>query len=333
MHRRVILQAIASGPLLLSNRLAGAQAFPDKVVRLVVAFPPGGQSDLIARLMAQKLRVLLGVSMVVENRSGASGAIGVEFAARAAADGSTLLLGSASNLTIAPALDSGLRYDPIRDFAPVGRVARSPLVLAVRSGLPVMNASQLLELARKHPGELTYASGAALVQFAMDSLKNAARVDILQVPYGGSAPAVLDVVAGRVDLLLADVAVVAPHASSGSVRVIANAGPTRSQVFPDVPTMIEQGFDFVFESWQGLLAPNGTPGELIARLQGALRQALASGDFRKGLERLGFEPIDEPPAAFAAFLRSELERYRRMAKRQRDAALEVDSIAADRKLN
>jgi len=333
MHRRQILQAVAAGTLLLTSRFAAAQTSPTKPVRLVVAFPPGGQSDLIARLLAQTLGALLGASMVVENRSGAGGAIGVEFAARAPADGSTLLLGSASNLTIAPALDRGLRYDPLRDFTPIGRIARAPLVLAVRSGLPVLSASQLVEHARKHPGTLTYASGATLVQFAIEFLKTAARVDILEVPYKGTAPALLDVVAGRVDLLLADVAAVAPHASSGALRVIANAGQTRSHAFPDAPTMIEQGFDFDFETWHGLLAPGGTSGESIASLQRALRHALASEEFRKGLERLGFEPIDEPPNAFAALLRNELEKYRRLVKRQRDAALEVDSIATDRKLN
>jgi len=333
MHRRQILQAVAAGALLLTSRLAAAQALPAKPVRLVVAFPPGGQSDLIARLVAPTLGGLLGVSMVVENRSGAGGAIGVEFAARAPADGSTLLLGSASNLTIAPALDSSLRYDPLRDFAAIGRIARAPLVLAVPSDRSVMNASQLVEHARKQPGTLTYASGATLVQFAIESLKTAARVDILEVPYKGTAPALLDVLAGRVDLLLADVAAVAPHVSSGALRVIANAGQTRSHAFPDVPTMTEQGFDFVFESWQGLLAPGGTSNELITSLQGALRQALASEEFRKGLERLGFEPIDEPPPAFGPFLRNELERYRRLVKRQREVALKVDSIATDRKLN
>jgi tripartite-type tricarboxylate transporter receptor subunit TctC len=315
MRRRALLRAIAGAAWLPARGLVAAQGFPARTIRLVVAFPPGGQSDLIARLVAQTLGSLLGVSMVVENRSGAGGAIGVEIAARAPADGSTLLLGSASNLTIAPVLDSNLRYDPIRDFVPIGRVARLPLVLLVRAGLPVTNAPQLVEHARNHPGALTYASGATLVQFAIESLKTAAGVDILQVPYGGTAPALQEVLAGRIDLLLADVGAVVPHVSSGTIRVIANAGQTRSRAFPDVPTMIEQGFDFAFESWQGLLAPSGSPRELIARMQGALQQALPSSEFRHALERVGAEPIDEPPAAFATFLRNELERYRRLGKR------------------
>jgi tripartite-type tricarboxylate transporter receptor subunit TctC len=309
-----MLRAIAGGALAVASPLVAAQALSAKVVRLIVAYPAGGQSDLIGRLVAQSLGEPLGATVVVENRSGASGAIGVEIAARTPADGSALLLGSASNLTIAPALDTSLRYDTMRDFAPIGRVARLPLVLAVRSELPVKNITQLVAYARQHPGALTYASGATLVQFAFESLKASAGVDILQIPYSGSAPALQDVVAGRVDLLVADAPAIVPHAP-GSVRVIANAGQTRARMFPEIPTMVEQGFDLVFESWQGLLAPRGTPPETIALLQNALQKALASAEFRGGLERLGAEPIDEPPAAFETFLRNELEKYRRLAQR------------------
>lgn len=306
-----MLRAIAGGVMLMAGQLVKPQPFPSKIVRLIVAFPPGGQSDLIARSVAQSLGESLDATIVVENRSGASGAIGVEMAARATADGSTLLLGSASNLTIAPAVDSDLRYDTMRDFAPIGRVARLPLVLAVRSGLPVTNVAELIEYARKHPGALTYASGATLVQFVIESLKTSAGVDILQIPYGGTAPALKDVVAGRVDLLIADAQAIVPYAS-GAIRVIANTGQTRSHAFAAIPTMVEQGFDLVFESWQGLLAPRATPPETIAHLQSALQKAVASNEFRNGLEHLGAEPIDEPPAAFEPFLRDELEKYRRL---------------------
>jgi tripartite-type tricarboxylate transporter receptor subunit TctC len=254
---------------------------------------------------------LLGVTMIVENKPGAGGAIGVEFAARAPADGSTLLLASASNLTIAPAVEN-LPYDTLRDFAPIGRVARLPLVLVVRAEIPIASAKQLIEYARQHPGALTYASGATMVQFAMESLKASAGVDILQVPYSGSAPGLRDVLAGHVDLILADVPAVAPHASAGKLRVIANAGEKRSHAFADVPTMIEQGFDFDFESWQGVLAPSGLARESVARLQSALQRMLASSEFRAELERLGAEPLDEPPAAFEPFLRKELAMYRRL---------------------
>lgn len=315
MRRRQLLGRISASALLLTAGRTTAQAYADRAVKLIVAFPAGGQSDLIARLVAQTFGGLLGVAVVVENHAGAGGQIGVEFAARAPADGSTLLLGSASNMTIGPAVDAGLRYDPLRDFVPIGRIARIPLVWVVRSDLSIESIAQLIEHARKHPGALTYASGATQVRFAGESLKAAAGVDILQVPYSGTAPALLEVVAGRVDLLLADVTTIAPHVASGTLRVIANAGNTRSRAFPDVPTLTEQGYAQVFDSWQGLLAPSGVPVERVARLQSALQQALGSSDFRNGLERIGFEPIDEPPSAFAAFLRAELERYRRLAKR------------------
>lgn len=333
MKRRPILRATAAAALLAAGGHAMAQAFGSSTVRLIVAFAPGGQSDLVARLLARTLSSLIGATIVVENRAGAGGAIGVEFAARANADGSTLLLGSASNLTIGPALESNLRYDPIRDFAPIGRIAHAPLVVAARSGLPVASATELVAMARRQPGALTYASGAALVQFAFESLKNSAGVDLVAVPYKGTAPALLDVVAGRVDLIVADVAAVAPHVNAGTLRVIANAGRTRARAFPRVPTMIEQGFDFEFESWQGLLAPRATPANVIARLQGALAEAMAADEFIKGLQAIGFEPIDEPPAAFGDTLRSELDRYRRLVRRQRDAALKTDPVAADRQMN
>jgi len=314
MRRRAMLRTIVAGALAIASRLAAAQVFSAKVVRLIVAFPPGGQSDLIGRLVAKSLAEPLGAIVVVENRSGASGAIGVELAAKAPADGSALLLGSASNLTIAPALDPALRYDTMRDFAPIGRVARLPLVLAVRAELPVKNVAELVEYARSHPGALTYASGATMVQFAIESLKASAGVDILQIPYSGSAPALQDVVAGRVDLLVADAPAIAPH-TAATIRVIANAGQTRAHMFPDVPTMVEQGFDLVFESWQGVLAPRETPAETVAYLQATLQKAVASAEFRSDLERLGAEPIDEPPGAFEPFLRNELEKYRRLVRR------------------
>ncbi len=313
--RRHLLRALTAAALLHGARRAAAQA--PGLIRLVVAYPPGGQSDLVARLLAPKLAALLGIPMVVENRSGAGGMVGAESVARAPADGSTLLVGSGSNLTFIPLHDSAVHYDPLRDFAPVGRIARAPLVLAVRSSLPVTNVSQLIEYARSEPGRLTCASGPLLVEFAIESLQASTGVDILLVPYKGTAPGLLDVVAGRVDLILADVAAVAPHVQSGALRVLANAGPTRSRAFSTVPTMKEQGFDFSFESWQGLLAPSGTPAEHIERLQTALAQALAAPDLREAIARMGFEPIDEPPAAFAAFLRDEVQRYRRAAERSR----------------
>ena len=319
MHRRRALGAIGAGALLSAVRVARARELP-KTIRLVVGFPPGGIADVLARLTAQSVGAALGTPMVVENRPGAGGSIAVEAVARAPADGGTLLFTGSSVLSIAPVIETGLRYDPIADFAPIGRVARAPMVLAVPASLPVANLAQLVDHARANPGKLTYVSGVAMAEFAVESLKAAARVDIIDVPYKGNAPGLLDLVAGRVDLLLVDVPAVAQHVSSGAVRVIANTGRTRPRAFAAVPTMIEQGYALEFESWQGLLAPSGTPADIVAKLQGALRQAIASPEFRGALESRGFEPIDEPPEAFAAFLKSEIERYRRLAALRKPGA-------------
>jgi len=293
-----------------------AESYPSRAVRLVVPYPPGGQSDLTARLLAQQLGETLNGTVVVENRPGANGTIGAEMTVRAAADGYTLLLGSGGNITLAPALYSAVRYAAPRDFTPIGRVASVPLVLAARAELPVRDVPQLLEHARSNPGKLTYASASALTQVAFESLKSSAGIDIVHVPYKGTAPAVMDVVAGRVDIVVADVAAVAPHVGAGSLRVLANAGAARSDLFSSVPTMAEQGLpEFTLASWQGLLAPKDLPADVLARLQAALRRTLASEQFREALGRLGFEAAQDDPAGFSNFLRDETERYRRLVER------------------
>jgi len=303
-RRRGVLLLLMSSVVLVATALAASQSFPNRPIRIVVAYPPGGQADSVARLTAQKLGEILGGSVIVENRPGGNATIGAELVARAPADGYTLLLGGAANLTIAPALDSQLRYDTLRDFEAVGRVARVPQLLAVRATLPITTVSQLVEYAKQNPGKLTFASPAASNELAIESLKAAAGLDILVVPYKGTAPAMLDLVAGRVDLTFSDVASLTPHVRSGALRVIANAGAVRAREYRDVPTMAEQGVtSFVWESWQGLVAPMATPADVIGKLQGALKQALADADFSDGLERLGFVPIDESPDRFHSISR------------------------------
>lgn len=316
MNRRRYLQLCAAGLAAAIAPDAFGETYPARPVRLIVAYPPGGQSDLVGRLVASKLGGLLGVTMVVENRPGTSGAVGVEAAARAAPDGYTLLVGSGGNLTLGPAIDATLRYDPERDFVPIARIARVPLVLAARADLPVSSLRELIALARRIPGKLTYASGATLTQIAVEALKVSEAMDVVYVPYKGSAPAVLDIAAGRVDFGLADVAVVAPHVQAGKVKLLAAAGAARTRAFPDLPTAAEQGVPgFVWESWHGLLAPAGTPAETVVALQAAARQAIAAADFRESLTKMGFEPIDEDPRRFAPFMREETQRFRNLAGR------------------
>lgn len=314
-RRLFIARAMSCGALLLNGPAALAQAYPARPIRLIVGYPPGAQSDAIARLVALKLGDVLG-AVLVENRGGANGTIGVDVAARSPADGYTIAVGGSGNLTLAPVLGGAVRYDPQRDLVPLARIARVPLVLAARSGLPVKTARQLLDYASRNSGKLTYASVGASAQLAIESLKASAALDIVTVPYKGTAPALLDVAAGRVDLVLADVAAVAPHVASGALRLIGNAGSARSRAFPDLLTLGEQGMPgFVWESWQGIVAPAGTPAGVVAKLRAALRQLLVSADFRAGLGRFGFEPIDEAPEAFAVVVREETERFRILAAR------------------
>lgn len=315
MNRRNLLRAIGAGALAATGQRAAAQIGSARPIHLIVAFSPGGPSDQIARVLVRSVGNQFGGPLVVDYKPGAGGTVGVEFAARAPADGSTLLIGSSSNLTIGPALDSSLRYDPIRDFVALGRLGQTPLILVARSALPIRNAAELIAYARRKPGALTYGSGAAMVQFAMESLKATAGIDIVHVPYKGNAPALMDVVAGHVDLALVDVAAAAPHVESGTLRVIANGGKARARAFAQVPTMVEQGFDFEFDSWQALLAPRATPAEFVARVQGVLQTVLKSEEFVQALQAVGFEPIHEPPAAFAALLQGEVLRYQQLARR------------------
>jgi len=315
MRRRHLLKLLGSGALTFSIPVVANQETRARPIRFIVTYPPGGQSDAIARLVAPRLGELLGTSVVVDNRPGANGSIGVEITARAPGDGNTLLLGGGGNLILAPMLDSNVRYDAQRDFVPIARIARMPLVLASRSSLALTTTSQLVAHAREHPGKLTCASSGPLVRLALASIKATAALDIVDVPYKGIAPAVLDVLGGRVDLVLGDVATLAPHAAAGTLRVIANASAERARAFPDVPTMKEQGLsDFGWESWHGIVAPSATPARTVAGLQKVLQKVRASAEFRKGLERLGFEPIDEAPEIFPAVLKQEMGRYRSLAR-------------------
>jgi len=314
-RRRDVLPVLIAGALLPTFSPAADKPFPERPVRIVVAYPPGGQADSVGRLVAQKLAEVLGGPVVVDNRPGGNATIGADFVAQAPADGHTLLLGGAANLTIAPALDSQLRYDTLRDFVAIARVARVPQLLAVRASLPISNVAQLIAYARQNPGKLTFASTAPANELAIESLKSAEKIDILSVPYKGTSQAMLDLIAGRLDLTFADVASLAPHVRAGTLRVIANAGAVRAREFADVPTMVEQGVpSFVWESWQGLVAPKATPAEVVARLQQALGLVVTSTDYREGLERLGFVPIDEPPERFAAVLQEELARHKALAR-------------------
>lgn len=315
MKRRELAKALLAAPLVLRMPQAFGQAYPDRPIRLIVSYAPGAHSDAIARLIARALGDALKTSVVVENRSGANGTIGLATAAGSPADGYTIALVASGNLLLAPLLDAGVRYDAQRDFVALARISRAPMVLAARADLPVQGLPQLIEHARRQPGRLTYASTGNVARMALESLQASAGIDILAVPYRGTSPALLDVVAGRVDLLFADVASVGPQVGAGTLRLLAGTDASRSRRFPELPTAVEQGVDFVWEAWQGIAAPAGTPGEIVRQLRAALLQARASAEFREGLDQLGFEPIDEAAEDFPVVIRKETERFRALVAR------------------
>ena len=306
---------LAGFTLALHALVAFGEAYPTKVIRLIVGYPPGAQSDTSARLVALGLGHVLGQTVVVENRSGATATIAAEVVARSSADGYTLLLGVSTNLALAPLLFSDLRYDPVRDFVPIGRIAQVPWMIAVRATLPVVTLANLLDYARAHPGELTFAGSAGGTQLAAMMLAKAARIEIVQVPYKGTTPAVADVAGGRVDFTIADLSALAPHMQSGKLRLLATTGPQRLPSVPDVPTVSEQGFPgFSTYSWNALVAPRDTPAEVVATLRRALRLAMHEPELRDGLERMGFVLLDEDPEEFAGVLKGEIERFRLLVR-------------------
>jgi len=317
MRRRDAFATVAMLPWALPTRATAASpAYPSKPVRLVVGFAPGAQSDLTARMLGRFWAPLLGTQIVIENLPGASGVIGAEAVARAAPDGYTLLLGGTSNLAIAPAADERLRYDPVRNFVPIGRVARIPWAFAVRTDLPVSTVPELVRYVKSRPGQVTYAAGALAAQLAVEMLKTSAEIDVVQVPYKGTAPAVLEVAAGRVDFVAADVAALQPLVQAGRLRLIASTGTKRSKSLPDLATVAEQGITgYATDSWNAIVVPRNTPPDVVRTLRETLARALTSVEFHDGLERIGFEVIHEPPDALEQVLGAEIEAYRSLIRR------------------
>jgi tripartite-type tricarboxylate transporter receptor subunit TctC len=312
MHR-----ALPALLLALTVSIAAAQNYPAKPIHLIVPFPPGGPTDIVGRLVGQKLSEGLGQPVVVDNRPGAGGTVGSAAAAKAPSDGYTLLYGSTSTLAIAPALYHNLSYDPRTAFAPITLVSRGAIIAAVNAQVPAHTLAEFIALAKKEPGKLSYSSAGSGTppHLAAELFKTVAGVDLLHVPYKGGAPAISDLVGGQVQAIFEGHVVLLPHIKSGKVRALAITGQKRDPALPDVPTFAEAGlpsYDVYF--WSGLVAPAGTPKDVIARLSGVLVQALNAPDAREALTRQGLEPAPTTPQQFASFIGSEVERWGRVAK-------------------
>jgi tripartite-type tricarboxylate transporter receptor subunit TctC len=291
-------------------------AYPSKPVRFIVPSSAGGGTDIIARALSQKLSEALGQQFVVENRPGAGQMIGIELAAKAPADGHTILM-VASTLAINPIMYKKVSYDPVRDFAPITQAASLPNVLVVHPSLPVKSVAELIALAKREPGRIAYASAGigTSPQMSVELLKSLAGIDLLHVPYKGTDPGVIDVLAGQVKVMTPNVLTALPYIKSGRLRALAVTSAKRSEALPDVPTMAEAGVPgYESVQWYGVLAPAGTPREIVERLHVEIAKALRAGDVRERLAADGAEPVGSSPDEFAAFIRAEIAKWAKVAK-------------------
>jgi tripartite-type tricarboxylate transporter receptor subunit TctC len=292
-----------------------AETYPSAPIRIVAGTAPGGQSDRLARLVAQHLGEILGQPITVENRAGADGMIAAEAVAQAAPDGYTLLVAGQSALVLVVALGRNARYDPVADFAPIGRVARVPLVLAASANLPVKTLPELVALARARPGELSYGTSGMVAQFAGRLLQAGARIDLLEIPYKSVPMGLQDLLAGRIDLMFFDLSLVAAHAKSGQLRLLAAAGSHRAAAAPELPTLLELGAsNAAVEPWFGMVVPKATPPDVLVRLRGAFGEMRRLPEVRRQLEQFGYEPIDDSYERFAADMLADIARSSAIAR-------------------
>ena len=312
--------ATLSAGLALTLASLGAiaqSAYPCSVVKFISPYPPGGTTDILARLIQPGLARELGVTVIVENKAGASSNIGTDFVASSAPDGCTLLLGNNTGVVINRNLYK-LRVDPVQGLSPVGAVASVPLVLYVNAAVPAANFSQLVDLVHKSPGKYSYASGGSgSPQHLMgELLKLEKSLDIVHIPYKGQGPAMQDVVAGQVQMAFETTTVIAPQVASGRVRALATTGAKRPNAMPDVPTMKELGMpDFTTENWYGVFAAAKTPAALIQRLNAALNKVLDSKDVKASLDKMGSSDVSGTSDAFAKFITREVPLWESVVKR------------------
>jgi tripartite-type tricarboxylate transporter receptor subunit TctC len=295
---------------------APAQDYPNRPIRLVVGFAAGGTTDFMARLLADGLRGPLGQSVFVENKTGANGSLGAEYVAKSEPDGYTLYFTTAGVASVYPHLRAA-PYDPIRDFAPVGLVAFNSTMLVVNAAMPVKTARDLAELARKEPGKITIAiTGLGSVSHLGTVLfQSAAGIRLNVVPYRGAAPAMNDLLGGQLDALFGDGPTVMSHIAAGKIKALAATSQRRSEIFPDVPTFLEQGFaDTVADQWAGVLAPARTPPEIVAKLNAGIAAVMNDPAVRAKLAQTGVVPAPDTPEEFGKYLRDENARWERIIR-------------------
>ena len=290
-----------------------ASTYPNKLIRMVVPFTPGGSTDILARTIGQLLTQTWGQSVVIDNVPGAGGSLGADRVAKAAPDGYTLLMGHIGNLAVAPAIYPKLPYDPLRHFTPVAWVANVPNVLAVHPSVPAQTLPELIALAKARPGQLNYGTGGngSAAHLATEYLKLESRTFMVHVPYRGTAPAVTDLIAGQIQLVFTGGPAVIPFVKSGQLRALAVSSRKRLEALPNVPTVAESGFkDFEADQWYGVVAPAGTPPDIVRKLNAQINLALASAELKTRLQAEGALAMPATPEAFGALIAREITRWK-----------------------
>lgn len=293
------------------------QAYPTKPIRMICPFPPGGTTDVVARLVAQKLTEAWGQQVVVDNRPGAGGIIGTEIVAKAAPDGYTVLLGSITTHAVNPALYKKLNFDPVKDFAPVSLVVSSPQLLAVHPSVAAKSVKESIALAKAKPGQLNYASAGTGTSphLTFELFKSIAGIDVVHVPYKGTGPAITDLIGGQVQMMITGVVALMPHVKSGKLRGLGVTSAKRVAALPDLPTIVESGIPgFDVSSWFGVFLPGGTPKPIVAKMNAEIRNILEVPEVRQRLIGQGADPASNTPEEFAAYVKAEMARWGKVVR-------------------
>jgi tripartite-type tricarboxylate transporter receptor subunit TctC len=304
-------------PLVILTVWNAAFAFPTKPVKIIVAFPPGGGTDIVARLLASRLGEAWGQAVIVENRAGASGTVGTEAAARAEADGHTLFMATMGNMTANQHLYPKMTVDPLRAFAPITKVVDVHFVFLANPALPAKGVQELIELAKKRPGEIAYSSSGpgGAPHLAMELFKRRAGVDLQHVPYKGSGPSFNDLIGGRVMLTMDSLVQSLPHIRAGRLKALAVLGPRRTALLPEVPTIAESGLPgYALTNWFGLLAPAATPKQVLVQLSGDVLKILKQEDLQKKIADLGADVVGNSAEEFGAAMRAESAQWAEVIK-------------------
>lgn len=313
---RLVSTSLAAG-LALAAAPALADNFPSKPIRLIVPFPASGATDLLARAIAQKVSANIGQQVLVDNRPGAGGAIGSDMAAKAPADGYTLVIATTSTHSIGPYINTRLPYNTETDFTPIGQVAVATNVLLVPNSLPVKNVKELIDYAKKHPGELNYASSGngTVVHLTAEAFKSQAGVFITHIPYRGTALSIPDLISGKVQVLFDSIVSGLPHVRDGKLKALAVTSARRSPLAPEIPTANESGLPgFESDTWFGIYGPKNMAPDVVARLNAEFNKAIQSPDVKERLGKLGAEPVGGTPAQFAAMVKKDSARWGKLIK-------------------